>query len=80
MRSFGQRAVVPLNIKLTTARVLSNMNSIIGRGMNEDHSAPAVELIEDRIQPLVAEVYAVEVGEHDYAVELERIQGIGNLE
>src|ERR1700722_6617058 len=48
--------------------------------MNEDYRAPAVELIEDRVEPLVAEVHAVEVGQHDYAVELERIQGVGNLE
>src|SRR5208282_2820456 len=48
-------------------------------GMNEDYCCPAVELIEDRIQPLVTEVHAVEVGQHDYAVELERIQRVGDL-
>src|ERR1700735_4893894 len=48
-------------------------------GMNEDHCAAAIELIEDRVQPLVAEIHAVEVGQHDYAVKLERIQRIGDL-
>src|ERR1700722_2288676 len=48
--------------------------------MNEDDCAPAVESLEARVEPLVAEVHAVEVGQHDYAVELERIQRIGNLE
>src|SRR5580692_6581940 len=33
--------------------------------MNEDHRAPAVELIEDRIESLVAEIHAIEVGQHD---------------
>src|SRR5271156_1462558 len=47
--------------------------------MNEDYRTPAVELIEDRVQPLVAEVHTVEVGQYDYAVELECIQGVGNL-
>jgi len=47
--------------------------------MNEDYRLPTAELVEDRIKPLVAKVYAVEVGQHDHTVQLESVQGVGDL-
>ncbi len=42
-------------------------------------AAAAVELIEDRVQPLVAEVHTIEVGQHDDAVKLERVEGVSDF-
>src|ERR1700678_4680569 len=39
-------------------------------GMNEDHRAPPIELIEHRVQPFVAEVPPIEVGQTNHSVEL----------
>src|SRR5580704_2008940 len=47
--------------------------------MNEEHRAATVEFVEYRIEPLVAQVHAVEIGQHDDAVELERVEGVGDL-
>ena len=47
--------------------------------MDEDHGGAAVEFIEDRIEPLVAEIHAIEVGQHDDAVELEGVERVCDL-
>ena len=47
--------------------------------MNEEHRATTVEFVENRIEPLVTQVHAVEIGQHDDAVELERVECVGDL-
>src|SRR5271166_2422928 len=47
--------------------------------MDEEHCAATVEFVENRIEPLVAQVHAVEIGQHDDAVKLERVEGVSNL-
>ena len=71
---FGWRAIVPLSTRFTTARVVSNRNSSIGRGRPNEvcsqqagdvgwmkHAGlPTVELVEHRLERGVAEVGAAE--------------------
>ena len=90
---WGYRATVPLSTRLTTARVVSNRNSSIGRGRPSDVASqhagdvgwmhhpgvPTVERSEHRLEPRIAQVDAVGVREDAHAVDAERVVGVVDL-
>ncbi len=44
--------------------------------MHEDGGVTAVELVEDRIERFIAQVCAMGVGEEDYAIAIEVVEGM----
>ena len=84
---------VPLSTRFTTARVVSNRNSSIGRGRPsdvcsqqtgdvgwiEDAGAAPVELGEHRVPDRVAEVGPADVGEQDEPVDVELVDAVRDL-
>src|SRR5258706_5983385 len=57
------------------------MRSAIGRrrGMNEDDGPPLLQLLEDGVELLVAEIDAARVREENDAIELQYVEGIRKL-